>query len=354
MALKNNRMLRLLSIGIVISLLIACKTDPKANESGSQDNHQDSELKEAYAVNFNGEKLSKWKEPDSVWVKMENDINTLRTAYLSKTEDPKSYLRYARAYSVSGRVENAIDILSRGIQKFPTVADLYTFRGENMLLGRQLKECVDDFWKAGQNMEKNPGAKGLIQTSVEDSIIGISLAYRNYLNMAIAFMCNNDYSSADKFFEVCGDFSTNSDLWIRSYYWQYACYPRSGRNSDAEAILKNLNEDMQILSISKPYLDAMKYYKGSLSEGDLVDLNFKPQTSEEANPWIVKVYAVGLKNLLNNKKEKAILAFTKIKESGYWNNLISLAAESELMKLAGKTYVEPEKIELNSNKGKLK
>lgn len=276
----------------------------------------------------------------------------MRSAYLGKIEDPKSYLAFARAYSEGGRIENAIDILTKGIKKFPEIPDFYTYRGENFLRSRQLTECVDDFWKAGQKMEKSTQSPGLIGMLGEDSVANMSLAYRNYLMMGLGFFCINDLSSADKFFEVCGDFSTNSDLWARSYYWQYACYPRSGRTKDAEDILKNLNDEMQILPISKPYLDALKYYKGSIQESELVDPEFKPSNSEEANPWLIKMYAVGVKNLLTNHKDKAISIFQKITASGYWNTLPALAAEAELFNLSGKKYIAPEKIELNNNQKK--
>jgi len=305
-------------------------------------------------VDLNGEKLSRWKEADSVWAAREAEVDAARSAYLGKTDDPKTLLRYARAYSMTGRVENAIDLLTRGIKEFPEVADLYTERGENLLYGRQLGECVDNFWKAGQKMEKGGANMGLLPIKGDDSIAGVSLAYRNYYLMAMSFYCNNDLSSADKFFEVCGDFSTNSDLWARTYYWQYVCYSRSGRAEEAKTILKNLSDNMQILPVSRPYYDALKYFKGAMSQSELVDLNAQPQSLAEAEPWMLKVYAVGIRNLLANDKDKALNAFLTIKKSGFWHSMVSLAAEAELMKMAGKKYEEPEKIELNSDKKKNK
>ncbi|MEO6189736.1 MAG: hypothetical protein ABIO44_04525 [Saprospiraceae bacterium] len=348
-------MFRLIAIIIKISFLslvfLQCKNDGKV---GSQEDKavESNVKKEVFIVSLDGTPLSKWKDPDSVWIKRNKELERCRAAYLAKTEDPISYLRYARAYSEAAKIENAIDILTKGIEKFPEVADLYVYRGENMLLGRQLTESVDNFWKAGQKLEKSSGSHGLLQMEEEDSIANMSLAYKNYFNMALAFFCNNDLSSADKFFEVCGDFSTNSDLWIRSYYWQYSCYSRSGRTTDAKDILKNLNDKMQILPISKSYLEAMKYYKGSIKESDFVDVNFKPTNSIEAEPWLIKTYAVGVKSLLENNKDKALNTFIKIKESGFWKNPFCLAAEAELMHLSGKTYQEPEKIELSSKQRK--
>ncbi len=307
---------------------------------------------EALAVDLEGNKLLHWKDVDSVWAQRKKYVDDMRIAYLSKIEEPASYINFARAYSEAGRIENAIDILNKGANKFPEVPDFYLYRGENLLRSRQLTDGVDDFWKAGQKMEKSSKGDGVAGMRGEDSIAGMSIAYRNYLLMGIAFLCNNDLSSADKFFEVCGDFSTNSDLWARSYYWQYACYSRSGRSKDAQDILKNLNADMQILSVSKPYLDALKYYKGLIKESDLVDTKTLPTNSVEANPWLVKMYAVGIKNLIDGNKDKAMLTFEIIKRSGYWNTLPFIVAEAELFNLSGKKYVAPEKIDLDNSKAK--
>lgn len=334
-----------------ITILSSCKNDPKQAQTAVDPDPMLNES-EALAVDLEGNKLLHWKDADSVWTQRKKHVDDMRIAYLSKIEEPASYINFARAYSDAGRIENAIDILNKGANKFPEVPDFYLYRGENLLRGRQLTESIDDFWKAGQKMEKSTKGFGVAGMTGEDSIAGMSLAYRNYLMMGLAFMCNNDMSSADKFFEVCGDFSTNSDLWARSYYWQYACYSRSGRSNDAQDILKNLSENMQILSVSQPYLDALKYYKGLIKESDLVDVKSLPTNSVEADSWLIKAYAVGIKNLLDNKKDKAINAFENIKRSGYWNSLPYIAAEAELFNLSGKKYVAPERIELDNNQAK--
>lgn len=341
--------------GIAIYLLLilitpGCKNEPKTVITTPEERAL-TETPDVFAVDLNGDKLTRWKEADTVWAAREKDVEMARSAYLGKTEDPKTLLRYANAYSMTGRVENAIDLLNRGVQTFPEIADFYTSRGENLLLSRQLGDCVDNFWKAGQKMEKGPN-KGLVPPTGDDSIAGVTLAYKNYFLMAMAFFCNNDLSSADKFFEVCGDFSTNSDLWARTYYWQYACYSRSGRTEDAKAILKNLSDNMQILPVSKPYMESLKYYKGTISESDLVDASFEPKSLAEAEPWMIRMYAVGVKNLLNNNKDKALNTFMTIKNKGFWYSMVNLAAETELMRLAGKKYEEPEKIELKSKEKK--
>lgn len=332
---------------LISVFILSCKNDQKGNEA-VVDPALDPKQGKALAVNLMGDKLLDWQDPDSVKNLRMFNIEESRRIYLGKLDDPKGYLLYGRAFLANGQVENAIQIFSKGTAKFPEVPDLYLYNGEAMLLGRQLQPAIDQFWKAGQNMEKLTAPAGISGLSYRDSLAGISLQFKNYLLMGLAFQCNRDLSSADKMFEVCGDFSTNPDLWIRSYYWQYECYNRSGRQKEAQSLLGNISKTMQILPVSQSYLDAMLYYKGEISEKDLVDLTKLPTSSHEAEDWLVRAYAVGVKNLLQDKNEEAIRVFKTIISTGYWNQLPYLATEGELARLGGVEIKEPEVIELNT------
>ncbi|HNR09568.1 MAG TPA: hypothetical protein PKM27_19780, partial [Saprospiraceae bacterium] len=88
--------------------------------------------------------------------------------------------------------------------------------------------------------------------------------------------------------------------------------------------------------------------KGELQEKELVDLNALPKSSDEAEDWLVRAYAVGVKNLLQNKNEEAIRVFKTILSTGFWNQLPFIAAEGELARLGGVEIKQPEVIELNT------
>ncbi|MBK9271456.1 MAG: hypothetical protein IPM48_07650 [Saprospiraceae bacterium] len=330
----------------ILTGLVSCKTDPKNQDTLEQLN--DAKDGVALAANLFGDKLNQWPDSDSVIRMRESDIETARAAYLGKLADPKGYLQYGKAFLAHGNVENAIQIFGKGIEKFPEIPDLYLYSGEAMLIGRQLRPSIDQFWKAGQHMEKSTHPTGISGMSGSDSLAGMTLQYRNYLLMGLAFQMSKDFTSADKMFEVCGDFSSNTDLWIRSYYWQYECYNRSGRTQDVQNILSNISPTMQITSSSRAYLDAMLFYKGEKSEKDLVDLNTLPKTSAEAEDWLIRAYAVGVKHLLNKDQEKAIQVFKKMLATKYWNQLPYLAAEGELVLIGNVELQEPELIELNT------
>lgn len=336
---------------LLCSILIACKNEPK-NGAASADPTQDPKSGDALAANMMGDKLLAWNDPDSIKQRREQQIELARRNYLSKLNEPKGYLQYGRAYLANGQVENAIQIFGKGLEKFQEVPDLHVYNGEAHLIGRQFKAATEQFWKAGQKMEKASSASGISGMQDKDSIAGMTLQFKNYMLMGLAFQNNNDFSSADKMFEVCGDFSTNSDLWIRAYYWQYQCYHRSGRVQETANILSNISKTMQLLPISKSYLDAMLYYKSEISAAELIDLSKAPATHEEAEDWMVRAYALGVKYLLDKKDIDALKVFNAMMATGYWDLLPYLAAEAELARIKGVEQTEPEVIELNSKEKK--
>jgi len=335
-------------ISIIIIGFFACKNNPASPNPTEQATFDDPRSGAALAASFDGNKLVEWPDLDSIKNRRTYNIEMTRAVYLGHLNDVKGYLLYGRAFMENGQVENAADIFSKGILKFENTPDLYQARGESLLKSRQLTAAIDDLWKAGQKMENTPNPKGIIGMGLIDSIADMTLQYKNYLLMGIAFQCNNDFSNADKMFEVCGDFSTNSDLWVRSYYWQYSCYTRSNRMADAKSILSSVNDKMQILPSSKPYLDAMLHYKGTLAEKDFIDLEHPPKNSVDAEPWIIGAYAVGVKALLDKDQTKAIDVFKKILATGYWTLLPYIAAEGEMAHMKGVVIKDAEEIQLNT------
>lgn len=99
------------------SILFSCKNDPKNSET--MDVAPDPKDGVALSVNLFGDKLNEWPDPDSVVSMRQSVIETARTAYLGKLEEPKGYLVYGRAYLTNGNVENAIQIFGKGSAKFP-------------------------------------------------------------------------------------------------------------------------------------------------------------------------------------------------------------------------------------------
>ncbi len=336
-------------LGSFLVMAISCKQENKAMPSEAVDEDPQQGPGATYAVTINGKRLYEIPEPDSVLQKNKDDLNNARMHYLGNLEQVKPYLQYGAQCLKSGMIENALLILGKAAEKFPNTADVYLYRGMASVQGRQFGAAINDFWKAGKAVEGQKNVKGILDKTESEKKIDASIHYDIYKWMGLAFQCQGDFSNADKMFEICGDFSTNPDLYCMSYYWQYQANKRSGREKDAERILTTIGEKMSISSEIKPYLDALLYFKGSLNDRELVDLNKKPTNSQEAADWTIKAYAIAVKAFLDKDEQRYLETLEKIIEIPYWNQMAYIAAEADHHKLKGFDYKQMETTELSNS-----
>jgi tetratricopeptide (TPR) repeat protein len=337
----------------LLCTIAGCKQDVKNNTELPKATQQQEEMAGAtFAVTLNGKRLHEIPEPDSIKMKYKADLDAARIYYLGHLNEARGYLMYGAECIKSGLVENAIQVLSKGIDQFPDVADLFLYRGIAKVTGRQFSDAINDFWKAGKAVEGKKNVKGLLDKTEEQKKIDASLHYEIYMWMGLAFQGQSDFSNAEKMYEVCGDFSTNSDLYCMAYYWQYQAYKRVGKEEDAARILQTVEPGMFITPVTKPYLDALLYYKGSLKENELVDLNSTPQSSVEARDWTIKAYAIAVKSYLEKKNDKYLQTLDKIIAIPFWNQMAFIAAEADFHKMKGYDYKQMETKELKSENKK--
>jgi tetratricopeptide (TPR) repeat protein len=338
---------------ILVSVISACRNESKTNQPDQQQQVQEQQMldESTYAVTIDGKRLMEIPEPDSVSAKNKKDINEARMYYLGHLTEVKPYLNYGRECLKAGLVENAIQILSKGIDQFPNTSDLYLYRGMAYVMGRQFGAAINDFWKSGKAVEGQKDVKGLLEKSEEDKKIDATLHYDIYKWMGLAFQSQGDFSNAEKMFEVCADFSTNSDLYCMTYYWQYQSYMRAGRKKDGAQILESVDPKM-FITVTKPYLDALLYYKGNLKESELINFTELPKSSVEARAWTIKAYAVAVKAYLENNQAKYKETLEKIVAIPYWNQPAYIAAEADLHAIKGFDYQQMESKELNLNSKK--
>ncbi len=332
-------------------VLSACKQESKNSPSETSENTQvvdPSTEGTTYAATLDGKQLKDLPDPDSVHTKYKTMLQEARQYYLGHLNDVKAYVDYGYKCLPLGYVENAIQVLTKGIDQFPNTADLYLYRGIAQVVGRQFPTAVNDFWKAGKAVEGQQGAKGMLEKTGDDKKIDATIHYDIYRWMGLAFQCQGDFGNAEKMFEVCGDFASNPDLYCMAYYWQYQAYMRSGREKDAASILTTINPKMYISEVTRPYLDALLYYKGALDESALVDLNSMPKSSEEARAWSLKAYAIAVKASIEKKDDKNLKVLEQIMESPFWNQAAYIAAEADHHRIKGYNYKQMESKELNS------
>ncbi len=335
------------AILVIIVAAQACNNQPK-REGATMGEEEGGHSEVVYAVSIDGKVLGKIPEPDSIVRANEERLTSTRNAYLQNLDKEISYLNYAKANLAVGTVENAVQVLTKGLNKFPNSADLYWMRAEALIITRQFNPAIQDLWKAGKVIEAQGPKMGIGELTEQEKRLGENLQYRIYRAMGLAFQHTGDFANAEKMWEIVGDFSNNPDLYCMAYYWQYPAYMRAGREADAKEILKTVTPNMSVMEITRPYLESLLFYKGDIGASELVNASYTPLSSLEARDWLIKMYAIGIKALLEKREGIAAETFKAMVATPYWNQAPYIAAEAELNRLRGIIYKQPEEINLNS------
>lgn len=342
---------------LVVSILIsACiitqsckpnsKVDSNANTAPVEKEVPDNSPN--LSISIDGRLLKPWNDAPEIIVAKDKRVEETRNQYLAKNNLLEPYIAHARAFVNNGRIENAIKICDKGLEKFPNNADLLVLNAEAKFKGRQLNDAIDNAWDAGKSLEGKGNNIGVLKLTGKDSSFNYSLGFKNYLTLALAMQCLNDQTNGLKMIEIVSDFCTNPDLYTVANYYQYQFYSRTVRVKDAQEIAKGIEKTKPVLAPAKPYLHALLFWKGDMSEADLVDVNNPPSEHSKAEEWIIKAYAVAIKALNNNDNEKAKKVLMKIVTTGFWDYYPYILAEKELAAMGGVNYQEPETINLNA------
>ncbi|MEM6629364.1 MAG: tetratricopeptide repeat protein [Bacteroidota bacterium] len=253
--------------------------------------------------------------------------DSAKAEYELQPNDPMALIWYGRRAGYLGKYKQAIEIFTEGIEKHPEDARMYRHRGHRYLSTRQYDKAIADFEKAVQLIQGTddqiepdglPNAKGIPISSLHGNI---------WYHLALAHYLKLDFEAASKAYQARYETHQNDDNIVSATHWYYMTLRRRGQDKEAQALLGPITPELDIIE-NFVYHNSCQFYKGLLSEEELVDPN------SEEYPGDVNLYALG--NWYLYEKEDLPAA------KGYWERLLKegnkasfayLAAEAELASL---------------------
>ena len=85
---------------------------------------------------------------------MEKRLDEARARYEANPNDPDAIIWFGRRLAYPGRFREAIDVYSKGIEKFPDDARFYRHRGHRYITLRRFALAIEDLRKAAENPTK--------------------------------------------------------------------------------------------------------------------------------------------------------------------------------------------------------
>jgi len=302
----------LLTIFLCSCLAFACKQDASKDKNQGVESEEDTTII-SYGTN-NKEAQEKYE--------------AAKKAYEESPDDAEALIWYGRRAAYLGNFDEAIDIYSEGINKFPKDARMLRHRGHRLISTKKYTEAIRDLTLASQLIE---GTEDQIE---QDGIPNaentpISTLHGNiWYHLALAHYLNQDLKSAAKIYEKRFETHQNDDNIVSATHWYYMTLKGLGRDEEAKALLEPINKDMNIIE-NFAYHQLCLFYKGELSVIELQEMNEDGLTDAH-------LYGLGNWNLYEAKDSiRANEYFDKLLNDGNKSSFAYLAAESDYLYQVG-------------------
>ncbi len=256
-----------------------------------------------------------------------NNYNEAKATYEANSDDPDALIWFGRRTAYLGQFQDAIAIYTSGIEKFPEDARMYRHRGHRYISTRQYDKAIADFEKAVSLIE------GTEDQTEPDGLpnarnIPIGTLHGNiWYHLGLAYYLKNDMENALRAYSNRTVTVRYEDNIVSGGHWLYMILRRLDRQTEADAAIEKVNEEMDIIENTSYYRMCL-FYKGLLEEEDL-----QPEGAASASN---DVYTYSLGNWYLYEKQDSVKAkvyFEQLLENGNSYSFAYLAGESDWNRL---------------------
>ena len=287
----------------VACLLLAVGAHLAVGQTAENQRHQE-------ATSFGGKPLYRFDIPEERLAETEGKIAELE-AKTDKSED--DYVTLGYLYVNAGKFGGAIDLYTRGLERYPESFKLLRHRGHRYINTRQLDKAIVDLEKAVVLLGDDNG--DVYQYRLTGERFG---TYEHWIwyHIALFHYLNEDYAKAAEAYERCVTTATNNDTLIGAVDWLYNAYMRNGEPAKAEEALKRVPDDIEARS-TYSYYQRVMLYKGLSKPEDLLDLA-KPGAEWDGRE-ITTGYGVANWYGQQGDEKTAQLIYDNILQTPFWS-----------------------------------
>ena len=249
---------------------------------------------------------------------------------LEQDSSEENFIWYGRRLGYVNRMQEAIDVFTAGIIKYPNSWKLYRFRGHRFISTREFALAIIDLEKAKKMMQQAPieiepdGLPNKINTPLS------TFQYNVYYHLGLGYYLIGEFYRAEIAFKECMKLSDNDDLRVATSDWLYMIYRRMNDQSAARNILTTIHDNMNIVE-NDAYYKRLKMYQGKISPDSL--LSVIGPGDETALNLATQGYGVGNWYYYTGDPDKAWKIFKQITSGTSTHSFGFIAAETDLARL---------------------
>ncbi len=263
--------------------------------------------KPLYPMTFEPEKLKQ----------LQSDLDRAKMEYKRFPDHLDQIIALGRKHAALTYYREAVEIYTRGLEKYPDNPKLLRFRGHRYISLRQFDKAVADLSKAADLVKD-------MEDEMEPGSYSTTVKFNIWYHLSLAYYLQSDYANALKSYrETMKHGKWNDDGIASTSNWLYATLRRLGKDDEAQKVLEPVHEDMKILD-NTMYHQLLMMYKGELKPDEVLN------GDSDALALATVGYGVGNWYLMNGQTEKAREVFERVLEGPYWPAFGFIAAEAEM------------------------
>ncbi len=260
--------------------------------------------------------------------KMQDQYEQAKQAYEAGSDNVDNIIWYGRRTAYLGRYREAIEIYTRGLEKYPDEPRLYRHRGHRYISLREYAKAIADLTKASELIA---GTEDQIEPDGIPNArnIPVSTLHGNiWYHLGLAYYLQHKYKQAfDAYMKARGT-SQNMDNIAATTHWLYMIKRRMGEGRVAEEVLEPITNDVDIIE-NFDYYNLCRFYKGFIPLDSLQPGNTGSPGSDALKYGIANWY------LYNGDTTRAREALAEILTGKSWSSFGYIAAESDMLNYFG-------------------
>ncbi|HRG80231.1 MAG TPA: hypothetical protein PL167_11495 [Cyclobacteriaceae bacterium] len=242
----------------------------------------------------------------------------------------ENYIWLGRRTAYLTHYNEAINIFSEGIDKYPQSYRLYRHRGHRYISQRKFDAAISDLNKAAELMH---GTSIEIEPDGQPNKLNKPLSstqFNVWYHLGLAHYLKGEFEAAEKAYLECMKVSDNDDLVTATVDWLYMTYRRMGKKEEASKLLELITPAMTIIE-NDSYFKRLNMYKGKLPVDSVLNVS---STNEDVDLALAtQGYGVGNWYLYNGDTTSALETFQRVVAGKYFSAFGFIASEADLARL---------------------
>lgn len=284
-------------------------------------------------VSLLGQPLFRPTIPDDVRTRLEADLAEAERERASRPHDAETLIWVARRLGYLGRYNDAVGVLTRGLEAHTDDHRILRHRGHRFITLRRFDEAVSDLTIADERSrmlpdeiepDGAPNRQGLPRSTTRFNIL---------YHLALAHYLRGDFETAAATFTRCLDASRrNDDMYVAAAHWLVLARLRSGDDAGADRVLATIRPVMGVIE-NHDYHALLLLHRGERTPDDVL----ADAAARSGTAGATLRHGVGAYLLVRGDTEASTRVFEEIVHGlgdGSWPAFGFIAAEAELARAA--------------------